>query len=126
MTYFKSGSWNAICDVCGFKFKADQMKKRWDGLMTCEADFEHDHPQKYLKVREDKTSVPWVRNRPADVFVPVCTPDGRSAIPGLAIPGCVVPSYINAGNSLSLAELHPGMSAIPSIAIPGYVKPSYI
>lgn len=73
MTY-KAGSWNAICDVCGFKFKATEMQKRWDGLMVCSKDFEHDHPQKYLKVREDNTSVPWVRTRPADLFTNVCYP----------------------------------------------------
>lgn len=88
MTYFKSGSWNAICDVCGFKFKADQMKKRWDGLMTCEADFEHDHPQKYLRVKEDQTSVPWVRSRPADIFIEVCTPWGRSGYSDLSVADC--------------------------------------
>lgn len=97
MTY-KAGSWNAICDVCGFKFKATEMQKRWDGLMVCSKDFEHDHPQKYLKVREDNTSVPWVRNRPADIFVEVCTVNGSSAIPSYAIPGCMIPSKLQAPN----------------------------
>lgn len=87
MTY-KAGSWNAICDVCGFKFKADQMQKRWDGLMVCSKDFEHDHPQKYLKVREDNTSVPWVRTRPADIFVDVCLPWERNAYADLAVADC--------------------------------------
>lgn len=59
--YYKKGTWNAYCDVCGFKYKADQMKKRWDGLFVCEYDWEMDHPQKYLKVREDSQDVPWVR-----------------------------------------------------------------
>ncbi len=79
MTTYKAGSWNAICDVCGFKFKSDEIKKRWDGLMVCSKDFEHDHPQKYLKIREDKTSTDWVRNRPADVFIETsCDPWSRS------------------------------------------------
>jgi len=98
MTY-KAGNWNAICDVCSFKFKASEMKKRWDGLMVCEKDFELDHPQKYLKVREDRTSVPWVRARPADVFIPVCTALTSASVVGFAVAGCWVagkplpPSY---------------------------------
>ena len=25
---------NAICDICGFKYKHYQLKKRWDGFMV--------------------------------------------------------------------------------------------
>lgn len=89
MTTYKAGNWNAICDVCSFKFKATEMKKRWDGLMVCEKDFELDHPQKYLRVREDKTSVPWVRSRPADVFVGVCYPGTRSGYADLGTADCM-------------------------------------
>ncbi len=62
MTY-KAGQWNALCDVCGFKFKSSELKKRWDGLMVCEDDFEQDHPQKFLRVQEDRQTVPWARPR---------------------------------------------------------------
>jgi len=98
MTYFKSGGWNALCDVCGFKFKSDELKKRWDGLMTCQADFEHDHPQKFLRIREDKIAVPWVRDRPEDTFVVLCTAAGATAFADLATADCsradiVFPSY---------------------------------
>lgn len=71
-TYFKHGSWNIHCDVCGFKFKADEVKKRWDGLMVCSNDFEHDHPQKFLRVVEDKQTVPFVRKQNDDTFLNVC------------------------------------------------------
>lgn len=60
-TYWKKGSWDATCDVCGFRFKADQLKKRWDGLMTCAADWEPRHPQDYLRAVPDKQAVPWTR-----------------------------------------------------------------
>lgn len=40
--------------------------------MVCADDFEHDHPQKYLRVRSDKISVPWTRPEPTDTFVYVC------------------------------------------------------
>lgn len=69
---YKSGQWSAICDVCGFEFYSGELKKRWDGLMVCDKDFELDHPQKYLRVREDKISVPWVRSDPSETFIHAC------------------------------------------------------
>ncbi len=72
-TYYKPGTWNVICDVCGFQFKSDQIKKRWDGLMVCSDDFEHDHPQKYLRVYTEKSlNVPFIRSDPSDNFVFFC------------------------------------------------------
>lgn len=59
--YYKPGDWNAICDRCGFKFKASELKKEWTGLMVCEADFELRHPLDFLKAVPDQISVPWVR-----------------------------------------------------------------
>lgn len=70
--YYKSGSWNAICDICGFKHKADELRKRWDGLMVCSKDYELDHPQKYLRVHETGEAVPWVREEPVNTFISVC------------------------------------------------------
>lgn len=26
---------NAICDICGFKMKSNQLRKQWDGKMAC-------------------------------------------------------------------------------------------
>ncbi len=70
-TWYKNGSWNVHCDVCNFKFKSEDIRKRWDGLMVCDADFELDHPQKFLRVKGDKISVPYVRKQ-EDVFLDVC------------------------------------------------------
>ena len=87
-TYFKRGSWNGICDVCGFKFKFTELQKRWDGLICCSKDFEQDHPQKYIRVRESGLSVPVIRDRPEDVFVDVCTLWGASGYADLAEADC--------------------------------------
>lgn len=86
--YFKSGSWNVICDVCGVRYKADEVKKRWDGLIVCAEDWEADHPQKYLRVRGDPRPAAFVRNEPADTFINVCYASGRSAYAGLATADC--------------------------------------
>lgn len=67
MTY-TAGQHYKICDVCGFKHLSGQMKKRWDGLLVCDDDFEVDHPQKYIRVQADGQAVPDPRPRPADVY----------------------------------------------------------
>lgn len=95
--YFLSGSWNAICDVCGQKKKFTELRKRWDGLIVCEPDWEMDHPQKYLRVRETGESVPVIRDEPTDTFVSVtyavpaeCDLVGRRGIAGYGRAGCMI------------------------------------
>lgn len=77
MTYYKPGSWNTICQVCGRKFKSDETRKRWDGLIVCNSDFENRHILDFLKVREDDPAVPYVSPEPSDNFVPVYYADVR-------------------------------------------------
>lgn len=72
MTYYKAGSWNIICQVCGRKFKSDEVKKRWDGLIVCNADFENRHILDFIKVREDDPAVPYVSPEATDQFIFVC------------------------------------------------------
>lgn len=87
--YYKPGCWNVICDTCGFEFKSDEMKRRWDGLMVCKDDYELDHPQKYLRVRETGQAVPWVRSEPTDQFIEICTIITSSGYAGLGTAGCM-------------------------------------
>ena len=76
--YFKKGSYNIICDVCGVRSKANEVRKRWDGLIVCAKDWEPDHPQKYLRVPSDPKQVPFVRSEPQDTFVNICFVDTKS------------------------------------------------
>lgn len=57
----KLGDYNAICDVCGFKYKASQLKQRWDGLMVCREDWESRHISDFYRARGEDTSVPFSR-----------------------------------------------------------------
>jgi hypothetical protein len=86
-SWYKPGAWNVICDVCGFRLKSTDVRKRWDGLMVCHVDYETDHPQKYLRVREDKQAVPFTR-KPVDAFVDICYLWGLSAYADLASADC--------------------------------------
>lgn len=67
--YYKPGTWNAICDRCGFRFKASELKKEWTGLMVCSKDFEARHPSDLLRVPREDSSVVWSRPEPTDSYV---------------------------------------------------------
>lgn len=66
---YKSGDWQVYCDVCSKAALASDIKKRWDGLLVCPADFESRHPQDLLRVRQERISVPFSRPEPEEVFV---------------------------------------------------------
>jgi hypothetical protein len=84
------GNWNAICDICGFKFKANQLRKTWDNLMVCQQDYEIKHPQLSIRVRGDDPSVAWTRPEEEDFFVgPACFIWDQSAYAGLGSAGCM-------------------------------------
>ena len=85
---YKAADWWVICDSCSKKIKASHSKHRWDGLIVCDNCFEHRHSQDFIKVRQDKITVPFLRPRPEDVFVNVCTLAGSSGYAGLAEAGC--------------------------------------
>ena len=59
---YKPKNWNALCDVCGFKFKSHDLRLRWDNMMVCRADWEPRHPQDFLRaVKETSNHLPWTR-----------------------------------------------------------------
>ncbi len=61
MTYFKKGSSNALCDSCGFEFKREELRKRWDGMYVCAQDWETRHPLDFLRAKGEKAPLPWTR-----------------------------------------------------------------
>jgi hypothetical protein len=93
-----------MCDVCNLKIKASNSKHRWDGLIVCDGCFEQRHSQDFIKVRQDKITVPFQRPRSTDVFSSThpdgtdvvwadtltCTPMSRFAVAENAISGCAI------------------------------------
>ena len=63
MTTHRTGSYdyNVICDVCGFKFKASELRKRWDGFMVCAADWEPRNILDFYKTKSDAHLLPFTR-----------------------------------------------------------------
>jgi len=67
--YYNEGSWNVICDECGFKFKSHELRKRWDGFMVDKACWEPRHPQDFVKGVVDEQSVPWERSENTELSI---------------------------------------------------------
>ena len=68
---YDKGNWIAMCDVCGRKYKASTLKKRWDGLMCCDHDWEIRQPQDFVRGIADTQIAPWLRSEPSDSFIAV-------------------------------------------------------
>lgn len=117
-TWWKIGDWNAICDVCGHKFKASQLQKRWDGLMVCSEDWETRHPQEFIRPIKDMQKLPFTRPRgdmrdavtgaPTGPFVSgaFCTPFSQQGIADYASADCWRVEF-DLGNRLPLNPLGP-------------------
>ena len=84
-----AGQYHQICDVCGFKFLSSETRIRWDGLLVCPADYETDHPQKYIRVSSDGQSVPLVRSEPDESYNYVCYIYGQQAYADLGEADCM-------------------------------------
>lgn len=84
------GDWNIACSMCGRKRKASYMVKNWQGQWRCPEHDEPRHPQDYVKGTVDNQTVPFVQQM-ADLDITFCDFNSQLALPGYAIPGCMVP-----------------------------------
>lgn len=62
-----SYSYNAVCESCGFYYKASELQHRWDGLWVCPEDWEVRHPSDFYRNRSDVHVLPFVRSDKGDV-----------------------------------------------------------
>ena len=69
--YLKLGSWNARCSMCGFKFKAEELTKNWQGMMRCRRCQETRHPQEYVRAVVDNQTPPWTQSLDTPTYVEV-------------------------------------------------------
>lgn len=92
-TYFKSGTWNCICQVCGREYKSDQVRKRWDGLIVCEADFEQRHIADFIRAHPERGGVPYTSPEPTDVFVFVCNFPNTVGMADTGVADCSMASF---------------------------------
>ena len=74
MSYFSRydrGDWSVLCDVCGRKMKASDLRQRWDGLKTCQEDWEPRQPQDFVRGVADYQAPPWTRPEPQNQYIKV-------------------------------------------------------
>lgn len=92
---YDKGNHKAICDRCGFLFKASQLFDTWDGLKVCKVNdcWEQRQPQDFLRGVKDDQSVAWSRSEPTDTETKIC--DSRSGISGIAQAGCAIAGDIS-------------------------------
>lgn len=68
-TFYKKGDWNAICALCGGKFKASDLK--WNNQINdyvCKWDWESRHPQERLRATKDDQTVAFTRPDPPAIY----------------------------------------------------------
>lgn len=93
--FYQPGTWNVVCFQCGFKRKASDMRRYWQGYYVCPEHWEMRQPQDFVRAVPDVQTPPWQQNRPGYDFSYTCSPNGTSAVPGEAVPGCVAPGYLS-------------------------------
>jgi len=57
--YWKAGSWNVTCSMCGRKRKFDEMERNWQGFMRCPEHNEPRQPQDFVTSATDIMTVPY-------------------------------------------------------------------
>lgn len=102
----KHGDWNAVCDLCGFEYKASQLKEQWDHLRVCSECWSPRQPQDFLRGKRDNQSLPWTRSEPADVFsnnLSVDTaPEGTFTVEPLPVANAGIDQAVTSGDLTTL------------------------
>jgi hypothetical protein len=88
--FWEPGEWNAACSICGRKRKASQMVRNWQGMWRCPEHNEPRQPQDFVRGVQDIQTPDWVQQE-EDIDLTFCAINDRAAIPGLGIPGCMIP-----------------------------------
>jgi len=81
--YYDPSSYNAICDRCGFKYKANQLRKEWTGWMVCDSCWEPRHPQEFLRGRDEDENVQWTRPDTDDEVIEIVGDAGKRIVYGV-------------------------------------------
>jgi hypothetical protein len=89
-SFYAPGDWNAVCSMCGFKRKASELVKNWQGYYRCREHDEPRQPQDFVRGEQDIQTVPWAQP-PTKKFIVFCSFKDISSTPGLAMPGCEIP-----------------------------------
>jgi hypothetical protein len=82
MSYIAGDFWR-ICDRSGFRVRASDTAREWNGLIVRKGDFEERHPQDFVRGRKDRQTVPDPRPEPTVTMIgPLETTTTAAASPG--------------------------------------------
>ena len=68
---YRPGDYYGICDECGFKVRASELKRRWDNLQVCSKDWEPRHPQDFIRGKKDRQRVANPSPEAPDTFIAI-------------------------------------------------------
>lgn len=66
---FPLGDYNVICDYSGFKVRASECRRTWDGYYVHKKYWEPRHPQDFVRGRVDRQTVEIARPEQEDRFI---------------------------------------------------------
>lgn len=66
--FLRLGDYNAVCYQCGFKRKASQMEKNWQGYYVCPEHNEPRQTQDFVRAIMDPQTVPWAQPMPTAIY----------------------------------------------------------
>ena len=94
--FYEPGDWNVSCYECGRKRKSSYMKRHWQGYYVCPEHWEPRHPQDFVRSIPDNPTPPYVQDQ-NDVFVLVCTWQGRQGVADVGIADCALCNFVAPG-----------------------------
>jgi hypothetical protein len=66
--FLRLGDWNVTCWFCGFKRKASDMARQWQGFYVCREHWEARQPQDFARGIAEHPTPPWTQPQPAAVY----------------------------------------------------------
>jgi len=116
----KSYEYNGICDVCGFKYKFSQLRKRWDGLMVCEEDWEPRHVSDFYRNKSDVHRLQTTRpdSTPTFLTISLSSPAGSTYTVGESITATVSVATASIGTPSRIDFVKPDGSTASDASSP--------
>jgi hypothetical protein len=66
--FLRLGDFNAVCYQCGFKKKASEMEKNWQGFYVCPEHNEPRQTQDFVRAIPDVQTTPWAQPDPGTIY----------------------------------------------------------
>lgn len=79
---YQPGNHWVECEVCGFDYRQDVMRERWDGVIVCPQDYETRHPQDFVRAKEDDQAARGVVNPATTENYTTDLPASQYTVPG--------------------------------------------